>query len=439
MGSRSTVHALRLRRAAWCLFDFANSSFPTVALTAFGSAYFQGVLARDGVALGSLRLGPSSAWGAAISLSFLAVTLTAPVLGALADRGGARRRFLALYVALCVGATTALAWVPPGAGWLAFGLYVLANFAFEGAYVFYNAFLPSLAPPDRLGRLSGLGWALGYVGGLGCLLLALPLVPKHYDAAGASAASTVYLLVAAWYLLFSLPALVLLKDTKPSTTSETDPDAGTSSTPPGGLRAAWREVLGTLRSLPQHPSLLFFLLAYLLYNDGVTTVIEFTGIYTKEVLHFGPAENVTLFVLLNVVAAPGAYAFGHLLDRIGARRAISATLLVWVLVVVLAAQVQSKAGFWPVGALAALVLGATQACSRVLMAQLAPAERSAEYMGLLALSGKASAVMGPLLYGLVADLSARPGNPASGHRTAILALGLLFAGAWLLLRRVRVR
>ncbi len=434
MAAGRSVPSLRVQRAAWCLFDFANSAFPTVALTAFGSAYFQGVLARDGVRLGPLRLGPSSAWGAAISLSFLAVTLTAPVLGAVADQGRARRKLLALYVLLCVGATMALAWVPPGAARTAFVLFVVANFAFEGAYVFYNAFLPDLAPPERLGRLSGTGWALGYAGGLGCLLLALPMVPKRYDAAGASAASSVFLLVGGWYLLFSLPALLWLRE-RPAGGRDgaSEPAAAT------GFGAAWREVLGTLRSLPAHPSLLFFLLAYLLYNDGITTVIEFTGIYTKEVLGFGPSDNVVLFVLLNVVAAPGALAFGHLVDRIGARRTISLTLLVWVAVVVTASQVTTKAGFWPVGTLAAVVLGATQACSRALMAQLAPADRSAEYMGLLALSGKASAVLGPLLYGLVADLAARPGVAGSGHRVAIVSLGGMFALAWLLLRRVDVR
>ena len=434
MGHERFVPSLRVQRAAWCLFDFANSAFPTVALTAFGSAYFQGVLARDGVALGPLKLGPSSAWGAAISISFLAVTLTAPVLGALADQGRARRKLLALYVLLCVGATAALAFVPPGAGLTAFLLYVVANFAFEGAYVFYNAFLPDLVPPERLGRLSGLGWALGYGGGLGCLLIALPMVPERYDDAGASAASSVFLLVAGWYLVFSLPALLLLREraADPVAADEDGP-------PPTGFGAAWREVLGTLRSLPSHPSLLFFLLAYLLYNDGITTVIEFTGIFTKEALDFGPSENVVLFVLLNVVAAPGALVFGHLVDRIGARRTISLTLLVWIAVVVLASQVTTKAGFWPVGTLAAVVLGATQACSRALMARLAPADRSAEYMGLLALSGKASAVMGPLLYGLVADLAARPGEPGSGHRVAIVSLGALFAIAWLLLRKVRIR
>jgi UMF1 family MFS transporter len=338
---------------------------------------------------------------------------------------------LGVYVVVSVVATFGLAFVPPGQPLLAAGLYVVANFAFEGAYVFYNAFLPDLAPPERVGRLSGYGWALGYVGGLLALGLCFPLVPKSYTVDAAGAASTVFLIIAVWYLVFSLPALLWLRD-RPS-------DAAARPDGRGYLRAAFAELLATIRHVASYRAVAFFLAAYFLYNDGITTVIQFTGIYTKEVLAFGPRENVVLFLVLNVIAAPGALVFGSLVDRIGGRRTIQLTLVVWVVVVGAAATATSKVGFWPVAVLAAIVIGATQASSRALMARLAPRDRMGEFMGFLALSGKASAVMGPMLYGVVADVVGRPGDGGRGHRIAIACIGALFVVALVVLRRVDER
>jgi UMF1 family MFS transporter len=202
------------------------------------------------------------------------------------------------------------------------------------------------------------------------------------------------------------------------------------------VRAAFSELAATVRQITAYRAVALFLVAYFLYNDGITTVIQFTGIYTKEVLAFGPQENVMLFLVLNVIAAPGALVFGSLVDRIGGRKTIQLTLLVWVLVVGAAATATTKAGFWPVALLAAVVIGATQASSRALMARMAPRERMGEFMGFLALSGKASAVMGPTLYGVVADAVGRPGDGGAGHRIAIACIGVLFVIALLVLRRV---
>lgn len=416
----------RAELAAWCLFDFASSAFPTVALTAFGGPYFVGVLAGGGVDLGFARVGPSAAWGLALSLSMLLVTVSSPVMGAIADRSGNKRALLAAYVLLCVGATVGLALVPPGAGRLAFALYVVANFAFEGAYVFYNAFLPELVPQERVGRLSGWGWGLGYLGGLLALVLCLPLLPEDYTAEASGAASHIYLVVAGWYLLFSVPALAWLHDRTP--------EAAVASG--GYVRAALSGLATTFRTVRAYRPVAIFLIAFFLYNDGITTVIEFTGVYTNEVLAFGPADNIRLFLLLNLIAAPGALVFGWLVDRIGGKRAISWSLLVWVLVVVGAIAAHSKATFWPVAIGAAVVIGATQASSRALMARLAPRGRVGEFMGFLALSGKASAVLGPTLYGVIAENASIEGVAGSGHRIAIGTVGLVFIVAWLVLRGV---
>ncbi len=418
--------ASRRERVAWCLFDFANSAFPTIALTAFGGMYFVGVLVGErGVDIAGMHLGPSAAWGIALSLSMALVTLTSPIMGAIADRSGRKRLLMGVYVAICVAATAGLGVLPPGSGVAAFVLYVVANFAFEGAYVFYNAFLPELTTPDRIGRLSGQGWALGYVGGLLALIVCLPLTPADYAPEHAGAASAIYFVVAGWYLVFSVPSLLWLRD------------RARPGRPEGGyVRSAFSELAQTLRNARAYRPILVFLAAYFLYNDGITTVIEFVSVFTGEVLAFTPGDNVLLFLVLNVIAAPAALFFGHVLDRVGGRRTIRVTLVLWMAVVAGAALVTTKAPFWGVAVVAAIVIGATQSSSRALMARLAPRHRVGEFMGLLALSGKASAVFGPALYGAVAESAEVPGSPGSGHRIAILVIGSFFLVAFLIMGRV---
>lgn len=416
-------------RAAWCLFDFANSAFPTIALTAFGGRYFQKVIVGDaGVDVAGVHLSGTSAWGFTVSFAMLLVVLTAPVVGAYADRTSNKRALLAGYTLLCVVATAGLSLVGPGQVLAAFALYVVANFAFEGAYVFYNAFLPELTTSDRIGRLSGYGWALGYVGGLLALVLVLPLLPKEFDAAHVGRAPLIYLVVAGWYLVFSLPALLFLRDA---------PRAAPVRAQSGGVvRSAFTGLLTTLRHVRLFPYVVLFLIAAFLYTDGITTVIDFTSVYTGEVLAFTPKDTIFLFLVLNVVAAPGALLFGIVVDRFGARRSIAVTLVLWMLVVVGSMLAQNKTQFWPVAGLAAVVMGATQSATRTFMARIAPRARMTEFMGLLTLSGKASAVFGPTLYGLVADAAAQPGNPGFGHRVAIGVIGSFFVIALFVLLRV---
>ncbi len=257
-------------------------------------------------------------------------------------------------------------------------------------------------------------------------MLARPLVPKHYVAAGAGGARLVFLIVAAWYLVFSLPALLFLRE---RSTRRGLPEGGY-------LRGALRELGTTIRALRRYRAVAIFLVAFFLYNDGIVTVIQFTGVFTHKVLGFTPDNNVVLFLILNVIAAPGALLFGSLVDRIGGRRAISFSLVVWMGVVVGASMVHTKAQFWPVAIGAAVVIGATQASSRALMAKLAPAlgpasswasSRSAERPP--PSSGRPSTGRWPRLR------PSRP-NPGRGHRVAILAIGALFLVALFVLSRV---
>jgi UMF1 family MFS transporter len=434
-----TRRALRKARWGWCLFDFANSSFTTVAITAFGAPYFVGVLAgSEGVSLGSLRVGPSLLWGWGVALSMLIVTVTSPLMGVLADQAHLRRRLLAVYVLACVLCTAALSFVPPRHPWLALGLYVVANVAYEGAYVFYNAFLPSLAEASFVGRLSGYAWGLGYVGGLLALVASKPWMPHAYDVQSTHGSGVVvtwvYVIVAVWYAAFSLPALWWLRQTK---AREVGAPIGPHASWWTHARRASRQLVATLRSLRDQRDIVLFLLAYFLYTDALTTVIEFTGVFTKEVLAFTPHDNVSLFLVLNVVAAPGAVVFGVLVDRWGPKRCMGLILVIWMVVALGVSQVHTRASFWPMAVLAAVVLGATQATSRSWMASLAPEGHEGEYMGFLTLSGKASAIVGPLMYGLLADTFSSASDPGRGHRIAMAALGGLFVLAWFVRGRVR--
>jgi len=414
----------KLTKFAWCLFDFANSSFPTVALTAFGAPYFVSVIAAPEPGT-TPALGATALWGLTMSLAMVIVTLSSPIMGALADCSGKKRSLLAVYVLICVAATAGLAFVPPHAALLGAALYIVAVVAFEGSYVFYNAFLPELGEEKALGRLSAYGWAFGYVGGLLALILCRPFMPEAYDPAHAARASKVFLIVAGWFLVFSVPALVILKDSAPTGVK------GQSY-----VAQAFSRLRATFAAIRTYHAVVIFLVGYFIYTDAITTVIEFTGIYTKEVLAFTPKENVSLFLLLNVVAAPGALLFGFIVDRLGAKRAVRQTLVVWMLVVLGAALATSRTMFWPVAGLAAIVLGATQAASRVWMIQLSPENRRAEFMGFLSFSGKASAIVGPTLYGWVAQVADSPASPGRGHRLAIGILGTFFVIAWWVLRKV---
>jgi len=406
----------RAQRAAWCLYDFANSAFPTVIVTAVYVLYFKGVVV-GGASGESDRL-----WGSANSAAALLVFLTAPLLGAVADVSGRKRAFLAVYALVCVAATALLSLTGPGTVALALAAFVIADIGFEGSCVFYNAFLPELVPEARMGRLSGAGWALGYVGGLLCLLAVLPLAERH--------TALVPLVVAGWYLAFCLPSLALLRD---AVVPAREPGS------PSVLALGARRFLDTLKRLREHRPLVRFLTAYFFFENAIVTVIVFTVAFTGDTLKFGMAENIVLITVMNAIAAPGALAFGFLADRAGCKRTLVATLVMW-LCVVAGAEIAAwpglfslegaKAFFWGVAVLASLCIGASQATARTFVGKLAPEGRSGEFYGYMAFTGKGSAILGPVVFGAVSEA-------CDSQRAAVLTIGVFFAIGLALLLRVR--
>ena len=402
----------------WVMYDFANSGYTTVVLTAVFNAYFVGVVA-NGATWGTF------AWTLTIAASSLIVMLTMPVLGALADARGAKRPLLMLTTAACVLATAALAGVGRGELWLAVALVILSNVFYSYGESLIAAFLPELARSEALGRVSGWGWSFGYVGGMLALGLSLAYVLSA-QARGAPATDYVpvtMLITAAIYGLAACVTFALLRErSRPQH----------RGAEPAGLGAAWRRLGTTWRKAREFRDFVWLLACGACYQAGISVVIALAAVYAEQVLGFKTADTMLLIFLVNIAAALGAFGFGYLQDRVGHKGAIAITLVGWILMTVLAVAAQGPSLFWVAAVLAGLCMGSSQSAGRALAGLLAPASHTAEFFGLWTFATRLSAIIGPVTYGLVTLLTS--GN----HRLAILVTGLFFVGGLLLLRPVNV-
>lgn len=411
----------RRERWAWAMYDFANSGYATVVLTAIYSAYFVGVVAGD---LGTARA--TLYWTVAVALSNALVFLTAPLIGAAADARASRKRFLAFATVGCVGATALLGLAGPGAVGPAMLLVVLSNVAFGTAEDLIAAFLPELAPPGERGRLSALGWSLGYMGGLLVLGLCLAYITW---AQARGRPPTVFvpislLIVAATYGLATLPTFAFLKERS----------LPARSRPSGGyLAAGWRRLRRTLDEASRFEDLFRFLLALLAYTSGIYTVIVLAAVYAQEAMGFTAMESLRLILVVNLTAAVGAFAGGQLQDRLGSVPTLLLTVGLWVVAILTVVLDGQSGSLWVAANLMGLALGSSQSAGRALVAGFTPLGREAEFFGLWGLAVKLSAVLGPLSYGAVVFLSG--GN----HRWAILSTLLFFLLGLGLLWRVDER
>ena len=374
--------------ASWCLYDFGDSAFTTLIVTVSYALYFRGVVAT------SLGARASFYWGLSIATSMAIVALLAPVLGAAADAAGRKKTFLACAAGTAITFTALLGFVGPGDIAAGMILFIVANVGYEGAHVFYNGFLPEIASDEEMGRISGYGWAVGYIGGLAAILLSLPLTRQGFEGGGAALYRWTFPLVALFYLVFSLPVLLVLRERAPRK----------PETLAGLVRDGVARLTVTLRSVRRQGDLLRFLLAFFAYNDGVMTVISFAAIYAQNVIGFTMQQVTLLFLVTQITAFIGAFAAGWLVDRIGARVTILITLVLWCGVVTAAFMARTVPQFFVVGAVASIGMGSTQTASRSLMGLLVPPGRSAEFFGFYGLTGKISAIFGPVIYGWVASL-----------------------------------
>ena len=380
---------------AWAFYDWANSAFTTLVVTFVYATYFTSAIAPD-------EISGTGQWSRAVALCGILVAVASPMLGALADQGGNRRGYLAVATLVCCVATFALTFVAPGmenAVLLALALFVIANVAFELGGVFYNAFLPEVAPAERVGRVSGWAWGLGYAGGLTCLAIALvtlvrddPLFGVPTDAGFNYRATN--LLVAGWFLAFSLP-LLLLAPRQPRTRG-----AGA----PGGIAAAYRALARTLKELRKYREIVKLLAARLVYNDGLVTIFAFGGIYAAGTFGLTLSEVIVFGIAINVAAGLGAALFGLVDDRLGGKTTILITLAALIPATALAALAPSVTWLWVSAIAIGIFVGPNQAASRSLLARFVPEARTTEFFGFFAFSGKITAFAGPLLLGAVTEL-----------------------------------
>lgn len=397
----------RKQVAAWALYDFANSAYPAVITATIFAVYYARVVVGNESGQGDLW------WGRAISVSVLFVALSSPLLGSIADRASVRKRMLLLYTYICVISVVLFTTIGPGMLLWGFCLIVFANIGFEGALVYYNAYLPELAPRDRQGFVSGLGFGVGYAGSAAGLLIALPLVARErFD--------LVWLSVAVFYAVFSLPTFFLLPREGPG--ERTLAQAALE-----GL-TGFRRIVGEVL---RERELRRFLLAFFFYIDGVLTVIVFASLFATETLGFAPQQLIYLFLVIQISALVGALGLARPTDVWGPKRIITLTLLLWTAIVVSAYFIESKTTFFAVAVLAGTGLGAVQAASRSLMAALIPRGKEAAMFGFYAFCGKSSSIMGPLVFGEVS--AALGGN----QRAAVLVVGAFLVTGLILLQRVR--
>lgn len=405
----------------YCLYDFANSSYTTLISTVAFAVYFSRVVVGSDDSRGDLL------WSVASSAVHVVLILTAPLLGAIADSSGRKKRFLLLTTVQTVVACALLSTVGPGDVTAAILLFVIASVGYEAGYIFYNAFLREVSPSAALGRISGLSWGIGFLGGLLTLALCSPLLTPLVDADQRLVPSSVagyrmsFVVTAAFFAVFSLPTFLLLRERVPS-----------SKALPGGsyLAVGFRRTIDTLRSLRRQGDAARFALVSLCYFAGLETVIKFSAIYALVTFQMEGAELTRLFILANVVAAPGTILAGYVADRIGPRRALGLTLIGWFLLLAGAAAVVSRSAlFWFMPGVA-IGVGSTQAIGRAVMAQLSPPDRPAEFFGFYLLCNRVGSIIGLTLFAAVSWTT-------GSQRWALAAVAPLFLIGFALLQRVR--
>lgn len=375
------------------MFDFANSAYTTLVLTFIYGTYFVKAVAPD-------EISGTALWSRGVTLTALCVAFLSPVLGAVADQGGLRKKFLFLSTLVTVGGTAVLYFIMPGQVVWALFWFVVSNIAFELSNVFYNAYLPDISTKNNIGRISGIGWSVGYVGGLAAMIIAMigfvsPDVPwfGFTKEAGENIRAT-NLLVAAWFAVFSIPLFLLVRD--PARPRQ----ASFLQTAQKGVR----DIATTFNDIRKYREIVKFLAARLIYNDGLVTIFAFGGIYAAGTFHFTFEEIMIFGIVINVAAGTGAFIMGFFDDRLGGKTTVQISNIVLALATILAVIAPGKSLLWVAAVLIGLFAGPNQSASRSLFGRFVPPEKENQFFGFFAFSGKLTAFMGPLLLGILTDL-----------------------------------
>jgi UMF1 family MFS transporter len=416
----------RRERVAWYLYDFGNSAYASVVLLAVYSAYFQKQVV--GGAEGS-RL-----WGLTISIAMIIVAITAPIMGAIADYSGAKKRFLFFFTALSVIFTALLFFTQHGTIALAIGFFLLAEIGYRAAQVFYDALLPEIAAPKEMGSIAGTGWAIGSAGGIVILLLILPPILLTDSSLLVVRGSLV--VTAIFFAVASIPIFRWLKER-----------AQPQKLPPGEnyLSIAFKQLRETIRAARGFKEFLKFMLAYLIYNEGVIIALDFAAILGAILFGLQQTGLIIFFIVVQATNVLGALLFGKLQDRFGGKRSLTLSILLMVACIVALYFAQTQTHFFIIGAFVGVAMAGVQSVSRAMVATFSPPGKSGEFFGFFALTGRTSSFIGPAVFGwLAADLSLwyqAQGQDVtlaeqSGHRLAILSIAAFLIVGWALMSMV---
>lgn len=397
---------------AWTLFDFANTAFSVIIVTVIYSRYFTNTVSG----------GQRWLWGLAVSISMIIAAILSPPLGAAADSGHNRKRFLLAFTLLSIICTALLFFIQPGMIFLGILLFVFANVGFEGGLVFYDAFLPGITSKSSYGRVSGYGFAMGYLGALAVLLIVALILPDASSPSYYFFVRLSFVISSLFFLIFSVPFFFFVPETR-TQLKNLNPI----------ISQGFNKAKSTFRALfieKQFPDIARFLIAFFLYNDGILTVIAFAAIFAENILKMTDREIIAFFAIVQTSAIIGSLIFGIITDKIGPKKTISITLILWMSIAGASYFVQTVAFFYIVALAAGIAIGSSQSASRSLMALLTPREREAEFFGFYdGLCGKASAIIGPLIYGIIADVT--------NEHIAAASIGIFFIIGFLILQNVK--
>lgn len=403
----------------WAMYDFANSGYTTVVITAVYAAYFVGGIAQKAE-------WATFAWTLALSISYAIVMLTMPSIGAYADLRAAKKRLLAIFTIGCVVSTAALAFTGPGTVALAFFLIVVSNTFYAYGETLTAAFLPELAKQDALGKVSGWGWSFGYFGGMLALGLCLGYViwAQGQGIPAERFVAVTMVITAAIYGGASLFTFKLLKER-----AVPNPSALQES----GLKASLKQLKATFQQARRYKDFMWLMLCAVFYQGGVMVAISIAAIYAEQVIGFKQQETMVLIFVLNLAAAAGAFGFGYFQDRIGHKLGLGITLVGWIATCIIAALTTTKGGFWYAAALAGICMGSSQSAGRAMAGMFAPKAQLAEFYGLWGFATRLASIIGPLSYGAITWITG--GN----QRIAIASTTVLFVLGLLVLQRVNVQ
>ena len=423
-----TVPVTKRERLSWYLYDFANTSFTVLIITALFPLFFTDLA---NLTFGDAGVTGGALWGYATSITMVVVAISSPVLGAIADYSGSKKKFLSAYTALCVIFNGLMFFLrndlPVFLGvdmWVwGFILFVIANIGFQGGLPFYNAWLPEISTEETIGKIGGFGYAAGYVGAMLTILIALVsylMIPQY--------PTLPFLFSAIFFLVFAIPSIRGLQERPPI---KRPGEEGRSYVSIGFGRV--RQTFGEIKN---YQGVGLFLVAYFLFADAINTVISFASIYGVVVYGFDIGMILIFFAVTQLTAIPGAFIFGYIADKVGTKKTLISTLFIWIFALTVAYFGTDPIMFWILGLLAGVGMGSAQSTARSMYGQYIPEAKKSEMYGFYALTGKVAAIVGPFIYGTVLLLTGHLGI-VMAHRTAMLSILVFFVVSLLILLKVR--